>query len=333
MTGQASSPPSTQGIKALLKIPAFPPIALRLIQLLNDDNVMLGDLLELLRSDPGFSAEILRRANSPLFDVWEPVTTLQHALVVLGLRQLRNITMTVAAENYLNTALGPGELRRRCWRHMVASAILTEELACVCGTQHDAAYTFGLMHDIGRLGLLAAHVTRYAEVLDGRLAAENPGVLQVEREEFGMDHCQAGHWLAGKWNLPTQFQTVASRHHQPLVRGPVNALELVKIGTRLCANLGFDLLPGDAADTPEWVKSQLPADAQDRFLRSADELRTLVETRIRALEAQSADAPPPQPKPEPAAVLELELEPEPAAAPPPKRPGMLAGLMGRLKRR
>lgn len=135
-TEPVSLPPAAE----LLRIPVFPPIALRLIQLLADEDVSIGELIELLRSDPGFSAEILRRANSPLYTTRE-VTTLQHALVVLGMQQLRALTLTVAAEVYLQSALGAGDGRRRCWRHTVACALATEELARARLVHQDSAYT------------------------------------------------------------------------------------------------------------------------------------------------------------------------------------------------
>src|ERR1019366_8816750 len=148
----------------LARIPAFPPIVLRLLDLLARDDVEIRELVALISSDPAFSAQILRVANSPLFGFRWRIDSLQSALVLLGLRRVRALTMTVATANHMKAALKIEELSR-CWRHMLACALLTEELARSCSVFEDRAYTAGLMHDLGRLGLLLAYPAEYAEML------------------------------------------------------------------------------------------------------------------------------------------------------------------------
>ena len=198
----------------LARIPAFPPIVLRLLDLLARDDVEIRELVALISTDPAFSAQILQVANSPLFGFRAQIDSLQSALVVLGLRRVRSLCMTVATSNHMKAALHIEELAR-CWRHMLACALLTEELARSCSAFEDRAYTAGLLHDVGRLGLLLAYPKEYAELLRnaelqcaGAAGLRTPGPL-------GMDHCEAGRLLAEHWNLPPDFQIVAARHHDP----------------------------------------------------------------------------------------------------------------------
>lgn len=278
---------------ALQSIPVFPPIAIRLLQLVSSEEVALRQVIELLRADPAFSAEILRRANSSLFGARQPVNSLQHALVVLGLRRVRTLTMTVASGMYLKAALEIAELRR-CWRHTLACALLTEELARACSIHEDVAYTAGLMHDIGRLGLLVAHPAEYAALLRSamkRQAAEDDyDLLDHEKEIFGADHCAAGNWLAEQWNLPHEFRVVTGRHHDPPSGPEIDLLGLVYLGCRLADVLGFYVVPPRCPGSLAETRAALPEAARRRFHTDAEELRKFVEVRINTLDI--ADLPP-----------------------------------------
>ena len=269
--------PDRKGL--LARIPAFPPIVLRLLDLLGRDNVEIRELVALISSDPAFSAQILQVANSPLFGFRGQIDSLQSALVVLGLRRIRSLCMTVATANHMKAVLRIEELAR-CWRHMLACAILTEELAHSCSAFEDRAYTAGLLHDVGRLGLLLAYPLEYAQLLRnaGRNALE---LLDCERETLGMDHCAAGRLLAAQWNLPPDFQIVVARHHDPQTNFNVDLLMLVHLGCQLADSLGFWVVEPIQPKTPEEIQASLPPALSKRIRIDADRWRETVESRIR----------------------------------------------------
>jgi len=263
----------------LARIPAFPPIVLRLLDLLARDDVEIRELVALISSDPAFSAQILRVANSPLFGFRARIDSLQSGLVVLGLRRVRSLCMTVATANHMKAALRIAELSR-CWRHMLACALLTDELARSCRVCEDRAYTAGLLHDVGRLGLLLAYPTEYAGLLrnGGRNVLE---LLDCERETLGLDHCEAGRLLAAEWNLPQDFQIVAARHHDPQTDSQVDLLTLVHLGCKLADSLGFWVVEPICPTTPEEVQEALPPLLAKRVRIEASRWREIVERRIR----------------------------------------------------
>jgi HD-like signal output (HDOD) protein len=262
----------------LARIPAFPPIVLRLLDLLAREDVEIRELVALISSDPAFSAQILQVANSPLFGFRARIDSLQSALVVLGLRRVRSLCMTVATSNHMKAVLHIEELAR-CWRHMLACALLTEELARSCSAFEDRAYTAGLLHDVGRLGLLLAYPKEYAELL--RRAERNAlELLDVEHQELGMDHCEAGRLLAEHWNLPPDFQIVAARHHDPQGHAEVDLLTLVHLGCRLADSLGFWVVEPLRPCSPEEIQQSLPPLLAQRFRFDAARWSQIVERRI-----------------------------------------------------
>lgn len=301
---------------ALTGIPAFPPIALRLLRLISSEDVALGEVIELLRADAAFSAEILRRANSSLFGARQQIHSLQHALVVLGLRRLRSLTMTVASGMYMKSALRIEELRG-CWRHTVASALLTEHLARLCSIHEDVAYTAGLLHDVGRLGLLVAHPQEYAAML--RSAAKKApedqefDLLDYEKETFGMDHCAAGNLLAEEWALPEEFRVITGRHHDPPSGLGIDLLGLVYHGCQMADTLGFYVIPPCRPRTLEEILDALPEAARRRFHSDPEELKEFVEVRIKAMDVT---VPAETEAPQPPAESEVAPEIAEAGAPP-----------------
>ena len=252
---------------------------LRLLDLLARSNVEIRELCALISSDPAFSAQILRYANSPLFGLRSQVDSLQSALVVLGLRRIRSLTMTVATANHMKGVLHIEELAR-CWRHMLACAILTEQLARSCSAFEDRAYTAGLLHDVGRLGLLLAHPDEYAGLL--RNAERNTlELLDIEHQELGIDHCEAGRALAEQWNLPPDFRIIAARHHDPQANSEVDLLTLVHLGCRLADSLGFWVVEPLQPCSPEEIQQSLPPLLASRLRIDAPRWREIVERRIR----------------------------------------------------
>jgi putative nucleotidyltransferase with HDIG domain len=314
---------ASKGLPALGQIPAFPPIAIRLLHLLGDDNVAISEILEPLRADPAFSAEILRRANSSLFGFNSRVSSLQHALVVLGLRRIRVLTITVATGIYLKRVLQIEELRR-CWRHTLACALLTEELARACLVHVDLAYTAGLLHDVGRLGLLVARPEEYSQFLrnaTAKAAAPEPfDLLDYEKETFGMDHCEVGNCLAAQWKLPQEFAMVTGRHHDRPYGNETDLLALVYLGCQLADTLGFSVVDTGRSLSFDQIREGLPEAARRRWLCDPGVLRERIEDRIKSLDIEGLQMtqvevqapPPPVPAPE---------QPPPAAVqpPPPRR--------------
>ena len=213
-----------------------------------------------------------------MFGFRSRIDSLQSALVVLGLRRMRALSMTVATANHMKAVLHIEELAR-CWRHMLACALLTEELARSCSVFEDRAYTAGLLHDVGRLGLLLAYPDEYAALL--RNAERNTlELLDIEHRELGMDHCEAGRALAESWNLPPDFQIVAARHHDPQAGAEVDLLTLVHLGCRLADSLGYWVVPPLRPCSPDEIRASLPPLLGQRIRIDGARWHEIVERRI-----------------------------------------------------
>jgi HD-like signal output (HDOD) protein len=273
---------------ALSKIPAFPPVAIRVLNLLTDeDAVEIKKLLDLLVVDPAFSAEILRAANSPLFGFVSRIDSVQHALVILGLDRIKAATLTVATRFYLR-GVSNVEMLRRCWRYSLATAMIADEVARSCGIFQDKAYTAALLHDVGRVGLLMAYSKEYGDLLEEASVTLGRGepfdLLANERRLFGIDHCEAGRLLAQKWNLPVEFSTIAGYDEDFPPDEEFDLLALVRIACALTNSLGFSVLQSPHTPGFDEVLQRLPEPARHRFNPNPEELREAILAKIESFD-------------------------------------------------
>lgn len=270
---------------ALRKLPPFPAIATKLLQLLSHDEAEISDIVGLIRADAAFSSELLRVANSPIYGLRSQVSGIQHAVVILGFNTVKAFAMTISMKNFLRAAMRI-DLLRRVWRHSLACALISEEVSAACSKfgghpPDDRAYTAGLLHDIGRLGLLVKYPQEYANLL--AVVVENPfDILDTERQLFDIDHCEAGRWLAEKWKFPAEIQEVAAHHHDPPHPGQSEVADLVRLSVLLADSLGFDVVSPRRTYAMDEIRALLPHPAQYRFNADPDELKARITERLDA---------------------------------------------------
>lgn len=246
---------------ALRELPPFPAIATKLLRLFASEDTEVRDVVGLIRADPAFSSELLRVANSPIYGLRSQVSSLHHAVVILGFDRLRSFAMTISMRNFLRTAMRIDVLRR-VWRHSLACALVAEDVASLYWknndrTVRDRAYTAGLLHDLGRLALLVKYPQEYANLL--AVVSENPfDMLETEHDLFDIDHCEAGGWLARSWTFPSEIADVAVGHHEPIDKSQNDILNLVRTAVLLTDWLGFDVTPMLPVRTVMEIETMLP---------------------------------------------------------------------------
>jgi putative nucleotidyltransferase with HDIG domain len=273
--------PATHRHWALTTPPPFPAIAMRVMEILARDNGAVQEVVECIQSDPIFAAEILRVANSALYGAANEIKSVQRATATLGLDFIKALAVTVSMRGHVKSGMKIPVLRT-CWRHCMASAVLAQEVAAACGLKEDEAYTAALLHDIGRIGLMAAYPIEYASVLEFS-GAESFNLMDCERELFDIDHCQAGAWLAEAWNLPPHFKNITAHHHDEVPAGSSDLLAVVALACQLATALDFGVMAGRANLSFDEVRTRLPKAAHARFRPSPAVLKRKVEARLKAL--------------------------------------------------
>lgn len=267
---------------AIEALPPFPQVALLVLELLSDPESETREVVETLHLDGAFAAEMLRVANSSLFAFAREIRTVRHAVTILGHHRLRALTMTVALRVYLMKNVDENTLRD-AWSHSMACALVAEQLAQPCQMGADAGYAAGLLHDVGRLALIAASPADYAGFLEA--AQRHQGdILELERERFSMDHCEVGLLLAEEWKLPTDLGLAAARHHSPAQEREPTVVTLSRFSCQLADVLGFSAIrPSPKEQIPE-IPEHLAETARSLWRLDLGQLRTSLTDRINSVE-------------------------------------------------
>ncbi len=265
---------------ALSLVPPFPAIAHRVMALASQEHVGSREVGSLVGLDPSFSAEVLSFANSALFGARCRVTSLPQAVAMLGMNRIRTMATFVAVNNIVRSSAHAAALRR-IWVHSVVTAIIAEESARILRLGSDFAYTAGLLHNLGVLGLMSVYFDEYSRMLD---VYRDYGfdLLQTERDLFEIDHCEAGAYLAQDWNFPDSLAAAIAAHHDEPVAGERTIENIIKVSWRLTDTLGY----GAISSAREWPFEDLidclPNAERSWLSESADSAKEQINARLAA---------------------------------------------------
>lgn len=230
------------------QLPSLPALVGELVLALQNEASDISQLADGIARDQALAARTLRVANSPFYGNPNKVASIHDAIVILGYRAVGNLVMAASLTGLFLPAPQTGFNLGRFWRHGIATALAARALARGSGLDAEAAFSAGLLHDIGVLVLLTTRPHEYTRVLAQR-AARDCELAVVERELLGFDHAQVGAALADRWLFPAEIARAVALHHSPsAVDGGSNALiDVVHVADVLAHAL-------DLADAPdEWV--------------------------------------------------------------------------------
>lgn len=218
----------------LSALPAFHPAAMKLLAIFGESESAISDFEEVFKADLALTANLLLVANSAAFGVQRQIDTIRHALTLLGLERVRALAFHIMLASYMRQQ--PDDAVRPIWSHSVATAVVSEILGGIYNIP--GMYTVGLMHDLGRLGLLMSVGQRYRQAMAKEVGDLNEAI-KLEAALCGMDHCDAGAMLAHTWGLPATLQVAMVEHHGNWPINSKSRIALVQTACRIADWLGF----------------------------------------------------------------------------------------------
>jgi HD-like signal output (HDOD) protein len=205
--------------KKLADLPALPAVVTRIMETVNSPETSAADLNKLISMDSGLSSKVLRIVNSAYYGFPKRVSTITHAVVILGFNTVRNLVLGVSAFGMLNQKTIPYGLNRaQFWEHSVATAIggstLAKRRLARVRTAPEEAFIGGLLHDIGTLFLDSYFPVQYAVAM-AFAAREGKAAFEAEGMVLGIDHVMVGRKIAEHWNFPPHLVAISAGHHDP----------------------------------------------------------------------------------------------------------------------
>lgn len=265
------------------RLPSLSSINQALNKALSGDDNFGSEVPDLIRRDPSLTARLLRLVNSVYFGLPSRVERIEEAVLYLGVRQIRQLSLVTPVISDFQKLSGDTPFRwREFWRHCLGTALIAAELSAETQSDNDELeYICGLVHDVGKIVMASVFPDHFVEIHSRSLECSVP-LVELEREILGIDHAEIGaRYLAGQ-QLPTAIIEATRFHHDPESAGEY-ARQAAAVGLAdLCiraAGLGFS---GNVEEvTPdEWRESvcweQLPlANKAQTISRVAERLRRL----------------------------------------------------------
>ncbi len=185
----------------------------RILTLAADCESDLGELTSAIESDPAVTSRVLRLSNSAYFGVARQVETLDHAILVIGYRNVMSLA-TCAALAPMFAGDDPCVDRGALWRHSCATAEAARLLCRGGPVDPSTGYIAGLIHDLGIAVLSEVLGDDYGPAVE-RARQREETLAEAERELFGVDHAWAAGVLFERWTLPERLVNAVTRHHAP----------------------------------------------------------------------------------------------------------------------
>lgn len=196
-----------------VELPQLPASTIRLVAECNKKDPDFDKLAQVLSSAPSLSAKVLKLSNSAHYNLSQPVTNVKLAISLLGLKQIRSLAFTLAAQEGLPKPKGGLFDVQAFWTDSLVKALLARSFcAHIRGGDPEDCFTAGLLADMALPVLLTAWSDYYAPVIK-KWKGGSRRLSDIEREAFGWDHARAGAWMAKKWGFPEEIGSLIGIHN------------------------------------------------------------------------------------------------------------------------
>lgn len=197
------------------KMPAFPRSVHRVIELTSDINSDPRDLVEVIEHDPILIMKILKLVNSSYFGLAQKITSVNHAVVYIGINTVKNLALSTATLGVLPRTNNAGFDMDAFLLHSLSTAIIARIFARKLKIQEREGFDFflaGLLHDFGKIVFAHFMPNHFKQALQ-MVKEEGLPLYEAEQKIFTADHTQIGSLLGEKWNLPTHLIACIRNHH------------------------------------------------------------------------------------------------------------------------
>src|SRR5579863_7288597 len=203
-----------RALRSLGSLPPFSPILTRLMASLAEEDVSFSALGDLIEKDAVVAANILHLVNSALYARVGTISSVRHAISLLGTTKLRNAVLGMSIARVWNRVRMPATWSMaRFNMHSAAVAVLSDLLAQRLPVEYpEGAFVAGLLHDTGRLLIALALPEEYECIRELYTASDRP-MTECEQQILGYTHAELSADALKYWNLPEEIRIAVGAHH------------------------------------------------------------------------------------------------------------------------
>ena len=267
----------------VISLPSLPGTVAHIMRLVSDPRCSLSTVAQAISADPPLAIKTLRLVNAAYYGLRQKVTTVEHGVVLLGIKVIKNLAFTATVFDIMKGSV------ETFFRHSVTCGVAMRALIEAGGgglESPEEAFVCGLLHDIGKVILDEFLPKESAEALQLSKERRVPA-YEAERATIGIDHALLGARLAQRWKLAEPLVNAVAGHH--VLSQCENAAQwrvaaLVSIADYICYACAVGARPGGVAGVQDeaWAASGLTSEVipavMERFfdeLPLVDELMRL----------------------------------------------------------
>ena len=205
-------------LRFILRMPGFSPTVAKVFEVCNRPETSSHDLNRVISLDPVLTGRVMKLVNSAYYSLGQEVTSLIHAIILLGLNTVKNLALSTAV---LGSIGGKDSFRSLSmddfWVHSLGVGVIGRSFARQTGVpamEQEEYFVAGLLHDLGKIPLNHCYPEKYNSALEA-VITERVSLREAEKIVFGVDHCTVGGMIAEKWRLHRNFSDVCLYHHDP----------------------------------------------------------------------------------------------------------------------
>lgn len=201
-------------IRQCPSLPSLPTIAMQVLDLAQKEAVDIPEIARIISKDPALSGKILRTVNSSFYGRSQSISTISHALVILGLQSVKTLVLGFSLVTNLTKSKSKGFKHLTYWRRSIYAATAARTIAGKINVvQQEECFLAALLMDIGMLVLDQILGEQYGQI--NEQAPVHNDLLAVENAVLGMNHAEVAGIVAEQWKLPPVLSEPMAHHHNP----------------------------------------------------------------------------------------------------------------------
>ncbi len=204
-------------ISHITTIPTLPTVLERITSLLKNPQTSAEEIGKAITKDQALASKVLKLVNSAFYGFPGKISTITHAVVILGFSTIKNIVLTASIFETLKNSKDntSGFNMEKFWLHSIACGAAAQTLAKHVGNQDkEECFIAGLIHDMGKIILCQYLPDEFYQVVNN-VREKNILMYDSEKELFKSTHQEIGGIIAKNWNLPANLHYAVCYHHIP----------------------------------------------------------------------------------------------------------------------
>jgi putative nucleotidyltransferase with HDIG domain len=198
------------------RMPSLSTTVAKVLEICNNPVASANDLNRVISYDPVLTAQVLKLINSAFYGLPNRIPSLVRAIIMLGINTVKNL---VLASSVMAVCKGISKTEKvtinAFWAHSLCVGVLSKMIADaehIPLSEHEEYFVAGLLHDLGKLPLMACCPELYSGAISSAKESGCP-LIESENVNIGINHCQIGGLIADKWNLWPAMQDAIKKHH------------------------------------------------------------------------------------------------------------------------